>query len=374
VLGFDEESQRIETQAGVTLEAVLSVTGPRNLLLPVQPGYPRITIGGCIAANVHGKNPFLERTFADHVERLTLFHPRHGTFALDRHSSPDLFQLTCGGFGLTGVILSATLRLQPVPGFVASLERTEVGSLSEGLAAVRAMTTDSAFAYTWHDGVPRRSGFGRGFVYRGRVAAGVPYAPGRRYRPVDAASRGRLPVALLGGVTSRLLTRGFRAGEWLKASPFDMPLFDAMFPFARRSEYFLLFGRRGLAEAQVLVPEAGVEEFLAELERLLLRMGAGSVMLSIKLFRGESQLLRFEGNGVCVTIDFARSAATTRFLGAFDALCIAAGALPNLIKDSRLPLETVRRCYPGYEEFRDRVHAYDPERRFRSELSERLGI
>jgi hypothetical protein len=97
-------------------------------------------------------------------------------------------------------------------------------------------------------------------------------------------------------------------------------------------------------------------------------------MLSIKLFRGESQLLRFEGNGVCVTIDFARSAATTRFLGAFDALCIAAGALPNLIKDSRLPLETVRRCYPGYEEFRDRVHAYDPERRFRSELSERLGI
>src|SRR5262245_20690080 len=96
VLDFDEESYRIEAQAGVTLEGVLGVTGPRNLLLAVQPGYPRITIGGCIAANVHGKNPFSEGTFAHHVERLTLFHPRHGTLELSRDSLPDLFHLTCG--------------------------------------------------------------------------------------------------------------------------------------------------------------------------------------------------------------------------------------------------------------------------------------
>ena len=75
-----------------------------------------------------------------------------------------------------------------------------------------------------------------------------------------------------------------------------------------------------------------------------------------------------------MTIDFARSSATTKFLGAFDEMCVAAGALPNLIKDSRIPLDIVRRCYPGYEEFRDRIHAHDPERLFQSELSQRLGL
>ncbi len=375
VLEFDEGAGRIEVQAGTTLESILCLTGPRSLLLSVQPGYPRITIGGCIAASVHGKNPFFEGTFTHQVESLTLFHPRHGILELSRDSEPDLFHLTCGGLGLTGVILSAVLRLQTALGFEASVERTEIGSLSEGLSAVRSLTDGSAFAYTWHDGVPRRSSFGRGFVYRGRILPGTPYpAARRRYRGIDAATRGRFPVALLRGPTSLLLTSGFRATERLKSRTSNMPLFDAMFPLARRSEYFLLFGRRGLAETQVIVADSQIEAFLGELEALLLRTGAGSVMISMKLFRGERRLLRFEANGVCVTVDLARSAATASFLGAFDEMCAEAGALPNLIKDSRIPLATVRRCYPAYEEFRDRIRAHDPERRFRSELSERLGI
>jgi decaprenylphospho-beta-D-ribofuranose 2-oxidase len=375
VMSFDEDRRRTEVQAGTTLETVLSITGPRNLMLSVQPGYPQITIGGCIAANVHGKNPFLEGTFAHQVESLTLFHPRYGTLEISRRSSPDLFHLTCGGLGLTGVILSATLRLQAVPGFSTSVERTEIGSLSEGLHAARSLTEGSAFAYTWHDGVPHRSSFGRGFVYRGRITPGKPYPTARRrYRRIDAATRRNFPLSLLRDSTARLLTWGFWATERFKRRTIDMPLFDAIFPFARRSEYFLLFGRRGLAEAQVIVPDAQIEGFLGELQALLLRERPGSVMISMKLFRGEPRLLCFEGSGVCVTIDFARSSATTKFLGVFDEMCVTAGALPNLIKDSRIPLEVVRRCYPGYEEFRDRIQTHDPERLFRSELSQRLGL
>ncbi len=374
-MSVDEDRRRTEAQAGTTLETVLSITGPRNLILSVQPGYPHITIGGCIAANVHGKNPFLEGTFAQQVESLTLFHPRHGTLEVSRRSSPDLFHLTCGGLGLTGVILSAVLRLQAVPGFSASVERTEIGNLSEGLHAARSLTEGSAFAYTWHDGVPHRSSFGRGFVYRGHITPGKPYPTlRRRYRRIDAATRGNFPLSQLRPSTARLLTWGFWARERFKRQTIDVPLLDAIFPFARRSEYFLLFGRRGLAEAQVIVPDAQIEVFLGELQKLLLRERPGSVMISMKLFRGEPRLLCFEGSGVCLTIDFARSSATTKFLGAFDEMCVAAGALPNLIKDSRIPLDVVRRCYPGYEEFRDRIRTHDPQRLFQSELSERLGL
>jgi hypothetical protein len=154
----------------------------------------------------------------------------------------------------------------------------------------------------------------------------------------------------------------------------NVPLFDAMFPFARRAEYFRLFGGRGLAEAQVIVPDDRIEDFLDEIERRLLRERPGSVMISMKLFRGKPRLVSFEGNGVCVTLDFARTEATSNFLRALDEICVANRALPNIIKDSRLPRDTVRRCYPGYQEFRERLHAHDSERLFQSELSQRLGF
>ena len=375
VLGFDESERIIEVEAGITLGELLSFTAPKGLFLPVVPGYPDITIGGSVAANVHGKCPFREGTFERVVESLTLFHPRHGTLTVDRRENRDLFELTCGGMGLTGMILSAKLRLVAVPGFAVTIERFEVGSLSAALEPLQSMTPESAFAYTWHDGVPRGRTFGRGFVYRGDITAGASCLDTpRRYRRLDAATRRRFAVSFLGGVGSRLLASGFWSVERARPAKVSISLFDATFPLALRSMYFLLFGRRGLAEFQVIVPFSAAESFLSELEASLVRQRAPSVMVSMKLFRGNQGLLRFEGEGVCVTVDFARTPDTRTVLSTLDDICVAAGGVPNSVKDSRLSAETARACYSGYDEFRDRIHALDPERLFRSELSQRLGI
>ncbi|HSF19616.1 MAG TPA: FAD-binding oxidoreductase [Vicinamibacteria bacterium] len=375
ILGFDESERLIDVEAGITLGELLAFTAPKGLFLPVVPGYPDITIGGSVAANVHGKCPFSEGTFERIVESLTLFHPRHGTFTVDRRENPDLFELTCGGMGLTGMILSAKLRLAELPGFKVTIQRFEVGSLAAALERLQSMTPESAFAYTWHDGVPRGRTFGRGFVYRGDITPGASYSETpRRYRRLDAETRRRFPVSFLGGLGSRLLTSGFWSVERARPAKATISLFDATFPLALRSTYFLLFGRRGLAEFQVIVPFSDAESFLSELEASLVRHRAPSVIVSMKLFRGNRRLLRFESDGICVTVDFARTAETRMFLSTLDDICAAAGGVPNLVKDSRLSAETARASYAGYDEFRERIHAFDPERLFRSELSQRLGI
>jgi decaprenylphospho-beta-D-ribofuranose 2-oxidase len=97
-------------------------------------------------------------------------------------------------------------------------------------------------------------------------------------------------------------------------------------------------------------------------------------MLALRLFRGEQRLLRFEGDGLCLTLDLARSARGVAFLERLDELTAAVGGLPNLIKDSRLPAAVVRRCYPEYERFSDELRRFDPARLFQSELSMRLGL
>jgi decaprenylphospho-beta-D-ribofuranose 2-oxidase len=83
-----------------------------------------------------------------------------------------LFELTCGGYGLTGVILTVTLRLEALSGWTAAVERLPIESLAEGLARVRERTDGAAFAYTWHQGTPVAGVFGRGLVYVGHLPQG----------------------------------------------------------------------------------------------------------------------------------------------------------------------------------------------------------
>jgi decaprenylphospho-beta-D-ribofuranose 2-oxidase len=375
VLRFGPATQLIEVEAGMTVGDLLSLTVPHGLWLPAQPGYPRITIGGCIAANVHGKSPVRDGAFVHGVADLTLFHPRHGTLRVDREKAPELFELTCGGYGLTGIILSATLRLAPLRGTTLSLRRSAVGSLAEGLERLRTAPGSPLFTYTWHDGTPKPGAFGRGFVFEGTLQGGGPpaWSP-PRYRPLTAASRQRVSLPIWGQRTAPLLAAGYRWLERRQPEVTDPSLFDAMFPFARRSTYFRLFGRRGLAEAQLLIPNSAIEGFLAELQQRLLSTRAPVALLSMKRFAGTQTLLRFEGDGVCVTLDLPRSRAAGDLLSHLDELTIAAHGLPHLIKDSRLPRRVVRACYPEYEAFRARLLAHDPDRIFRSELSTRLAL
>lgn len=374
VLRFDPTARLIEVEAGMTLADLLALTAPRRLWLPVLPGYPAITVGGCIAANVHGKNPNREGTFHRSIVDLTLFHPGRGTLRVDRETQAETFDLTCGGYGLTGIVLAATLRLEALPGWIASVRRIPVSTLGEGLAQIRERTEKSAFVYTWHEGSPQT--FGRGLVYDGTIPPGPPPAEDAMpsYRRLAPASRGRLRAPLWGRPTVRLLGAGFRALEKMRPTRVEISVFDALFPFARRGEYFLLFGRRGLAEYQALVPNGSIDEFLRELQREVLRARPPVVMTSMKLFRGQQRFLRFEGDGVCFTMDLVRSAPGLAFLPVLDRLTLAAGGIPNVVKDSRLPASVVARSYPEYEKFRERLRAYDAQRLFRSELSERLGL
>jgi decaprenylphospho-beta-D-ribofuranose 2-oxidase len=376
ILGFDPARRTIEVEAGMALGEILAVTAPAGLWLPVQPGYPAITVGGCIAANVHGKNPVRDGTFRSCVADLTLFHPDHGFRRLSETEGASALELTCGGYGLTGIVVAATLRLEPLAGSRISVKRHAIGTLSEAARAVQELAGKSLFAYTWHDATPRRRTFGRGYVYEGTLDAGGLdtgefAAP---YRVLTAAARARLPFSLWNTASARVFASAYWHLERHRRQVVTSGVFDAIFPFARRSTYFRLFGRPGLVEYQVIVPFDRTESFLAGLGRLILSVGPPSVMLSMKAFAGEPSRLRFDGDGICLTLNLKRSATTLDLLARLDELSIDTGARPNIIKDSRLPARVVRACYPEYERFRAELAAFDPRRRFRSELSERLQL
>ncbi|MEQ1727498.1 MAG: FAD-binding oxidoreductase, partial [Vicinamibacterales bacterium] len=307
VLAFDRANGLITVEAGMTIGDLLALAGPDGWWLPVMPGYPAITIGGCVAANVHGKNPGRAGTFRGLVRGITLHHPRHGTVALHTGTDDDLLELTLGGYGLTGVIVSVTLQLDRLPGSTLTLKRRPLASVRDGLGLVMATPHDAAFFYTWHDGAPGRH-FGRGIGYHGRFLEGPIDRTQltRRYRRLDTA-RARLPFS----IWNRWLTPVGNAGYyWMERARSDsarMGVFDSCFPFAGSPAIFRLFGRPGFIEYQAILDAASAADYLAGVERLLGTGRYPSVLVSMKWFAGEQRLLRFERAGVCITVYLVRN-------------------------------------------------------------------
>ncbi|HXQ52322.1 MAG TPA: FAD-binding oxidoreductase [Stellaceae bacterium] len=374
ILAFDAASGIVEMEAGARLGALFCFLTARGFYLPVQPGHFSITVGGAIAADVHGKNPAREGTFLAQVRSLRLFHPAHGMVEASTTQNGDLFRATCGGYGLTGVIVSARLEAQPIPGDTLTLAIHPVATAREGAERLREWSTTHDLVYAWHD-------FARPGVEFGRGAAIVAKFSGKRGVRTEAAlrpsrfspeRRARLPLSLITPWTVRCINRVYSMK--LRRSEGPTTLAAALYPTASSEPYLALFGRSGFHETQAIIPDARYGEYVDELRALVQRSGVTIALGVAKPFAGASDHLRFTGDGISLALHVARDARASAFLAELDRLVIAAGARPNIIKDSRLPRAIVETAYPDYQQFRAALRRWDPERLFRSELSARLGL
>jgi decaprenylphospho-beta-D-ribofuranose 2-oxidase len=365
LLSFDESSGLLTVEAGAALGKIFAFAAPRGFYLPVMPGHPSITIGGCLAANVHGKNQCREGNFAETVERFTLFHPDRGEVLCDRGAADDVFNLTAGGFGLTGFISSVTLRLKKIPSETFLLERIPVRSYEESAEVMRRHERASSL-YSWH-----QPG-GRGFVF---VSEPVPgrSAPEPRWNSLDA-SRGARGFSWLNRFTSPLALSAYELFERLGPSRRTVTLAEACFPVSGREFYFSLFGARGFREYQLLVPSAAFPAFCREFAALRAKHATAITLSSLKLFSGKQRYLNFEGEGVALALDAPEGAAARALWDGLDAAVAGVGGTVNAVKDSRLTAASARKLFPQYDGFRQALARWDPKRRVDSALRRRLEL
>src|SRR5271165_456269 len=377
MLDFDSATNILEVEAGVTLGQIYRFAAPRGLFLPVQPGHTRITVGGCIGADVHGKNQFRDGTFLNVVEALRLFHPSHGILELSRTTNPGIFFLTCGGYGLTGNILTARLRLAPVPSSRIVLKTLWIRNIGEFTSELSQAAAQNDIVYSWHDFTVRGDAFGRGVIVAGRFDGnGSPTGPvleKDRESSLDSATRG-LRFPFFNRLTTRLVNRLYYASCRLQPRERPISLFEFLFPVRKKEMYFHLFGKRGFHECQIIVEANEFNSFVERIRERLERRPLAVALASGKLFQGQRELLRFTGNGICLALNFPRDQAGEEFAAFLDELMIEHGGWSNLIKDSRLSARVVDATYPECEQFRLRLRDFDPRRLYRSELSERLRL
>lgn len=377
LIEFDKKNNLIRVESGITLAELFSYLELNGLYLPIQPGYSQITIGGCIASNVHGKNHARDGSFINQIQAITLFHPTHGTLEISPDHEKSVFDLTCGGFGLTGHILFATLKVQPIPAKCVLIQKIPFESAEEGLSLLNKQALDCDFSYSWHDmcnGVSDH--FGKGFICQGKFVSATnteEEIPEDSFLIKQYSLFNKIPISLLNRASSFILNKLYYHQQISELSE-NIPLYNALYPIQKNLIYFGLYGQQGFHEYQVVIPDESLSIFLEKLHQFLKRYPSCISLASGKSFGGKNSLLRFTGKGTCLALNFPRDNQSPNLLRFLDQLTIDTGSLPNIIKDSRISAGIIDQCYPEAELFRAQLRAYDPKRLFRSELSERLSL
>jgi len=376
VLSFDPEARCIEVEAGTALGDVFEITAPHGLYLPVQAGHPQITVGGAIASDVHGKNPSRDGLFHNQVQSLELFHPEFGIRTVSPESQSELFELTCGGHGLTGVIVSATLRLSAMPSPRLRMRTVPVATLHETFEQILELEGTYDFLYSWNDLSRFDDRFGSGYLSVGtfdKSASGQFPVISRRFFRLNPSNDLKPRVPLLNKLSIPQIATAHCAINVAKRS-YDTDLWNTLYPGARQAFYFDLYGGAGFFGHMVLIPQETWREYAADLERIMKRHGVPLVLSAIKRFDGCGRFLRFDGRGFSLHMHVPNTAGGRQLVADLERLAVEAGAIRTSYVDAHLDGEDVRRQYPEVEEFSAGLRRADPGRSFQSSFSRRLDL
>jgi decaprenylphospho-beta-D-ribofuranose 2-oxidase len=373
LLAFDPERRLLKVEAGARVGDVQRFLLARGWYLPVTPGHPRASIGGCIAADVHGKNPARDGTFRAWVDSFELHRAGAGVSPVDRERDRDLFDATFAGFGLTGTVTRATLRIARPPHALV-MRRVPVANLAEAARVLRD-AANAPVLYGWHDA--RAGRFGRGVVQVGLASddAGAAHTESLDAIRDLPASVPALPFALWNRIGIAAANSWLDA-RWCRPGQASLPLAEALFPLNRARLYFAGFGAAGMAEAQWLVPHPRFEAFASTLAECVVRMRPRIALLASKLFAGTPSGFSFDGKGVALAIQLPAPASAEQraFLDALTEIAIAHDGRPNLVKESTLDATTVRRALGGFEAARARLATHNLGGLRTSELVRRLAL
>ncbi|MEI6622315.1 MAG: FAD-binding oxidoreductase, partial [Actinomycetes bacterium] len=167
ITAFDPSSGVVDVEAGVSLDHLMRVLVPQGWFVPVTPGTRFVTIGGAIASDIHGKNHHHDGTFGEHLVDMTIVTGEGEVRTVSPAVSPEVFWATVGGMGLTGVIVSARLRMMPIESSKISSVGVRVRNLDELIEKMFEVDKAAQYSVAWVDCLARGKSFGRGVLMYG---------------------------------------------------------------------------------------------------------------------------------------------------------------------------------------------------------------
>ncbi len=376
-LELNTENSYIRCGAGINLDGVLKICIPQGLFLPVLPGTKFVSVGGAIAADVHGKNHHRDGSFCDHVESFRLMLASGEVVNCSRDDNRELFHASCGGMGLTGVLLDATLKLIAINSSNISQQSLVAKNLEESFELINDYD-DSKYSVAWLDCLSTGSSLGRSIVYLGEHTREanedrVPVLQHKSGRSLTVPFS--TPGFFLNKYTMRAFNNTYYTLKVKEKSEMQINYDRYFFPLDGIKNWNRLYGSKGFLQYQFVLPTESAFTGIQKVLEKVSAAGRGSLLTVLKRFaKANDNLLSFPRDGFTLTLDFKREKSLFPLLDELDEIVCEHGGRLYLAKDARMSEDTFKSGYDNWEKFVELKNKYDPKNVFSSLQSDRIGL
>jgi decaprenylphospho-beta-D-ribofuranose 2-oxidase len=376
ILHFDSSEGIFDCESGLTLDSILEVIIPKGWFLPVTPGTKFITIGGAVGSDVHGKNHHVDGSFSNHIVDMDVLVENERLLTCSSTVLPDLFEATCGGMGLTGIITRVKFRLKKIESSYISQKQIKATNLHH-LIELFAQHNHYTYSVAWIDCLKKGSSFGRSILILGEHAKLDDLTAVQKQQPLQLPKKKQItfPFNLPSWILNSFTVKVFNFLYYQKNTkplientvgydPFFYPL-DAILHWNRG------YGKKGFVQYQFVLP-LSAKEGLIEILNKISDSGMGSFLAVLKVFGKQESMISFPYEGYTLALDFPVKDKLFPFLDALDAIVLRHNGRLYMSKDARMKPSVLQKGYPRLADFLAIVKKYNPSGKFSSVQSKRL--
>jgi len=346
-VSYEETQLLVTCQSGVILKDLVIFLNSKNKFVPVSPGTANVTVGGMVANDIHGKNHHRVGSFGNHIHSLTLLKGNGSVVECSSSCNSELFAATIGGLGLTGMILTVTLKVIAVKNNCIAVKSIKTKSIEQMLELFDETDDDYEYTVAWLDmqTTPQKGIFSCGNHADNNVdCTSISKA---KTIPVNA------PDWLLNKTVSKLFNKLY----FLKSNQHKLEVssYQSFFyPLDGIEHWNRLYGKRGFYQYQFVVPYKNFLKVYTEILKLINKYNQSTYLVVLKKF-GEIKsigMLSFPRAGYTLAMDFPdKGKNSLKMLADFDQVVIDAGGAVYPAKDARMSRDTFLKSFPRVKEF-----------------------
>ncbi len=378
-LNFDEKTGILTCESGISLSEIIDVFVPRGYFLPVTPGTKFVTLGGAVASDVHGKNHHKSGSISSHIYSLKIMLDDGNIIKCSPDKNADLFHATCGGMGLTGIILEVSLKLIPVNTSYILQETWKAENLDEILEYLE-QSLDTTYSVAWIDCLAKNKNLGRSVLIKGEHALKEDLFDVRQVgKPLDLPGQKNkniplfLPEFSLNPLTVKAFNFLYYYKLFKKVTKSVVDFNTFFYPLDNVLNWNRIYGKRGFIQYQFVLPKESKKGFKKILTKIA-ESGQGSFLAVLKLFGKQDGILSFPFEGYTLALDFPVKKGVLKFLDELDLLVLEYGGRLYLTKDARMNGNMFKSGYENLDRFLEIREKYCKTGKFQSLQSKRLGI
>jgi len=370
-LDFNEENGLLHCQSGILISEIIEVFLPKGWFLKVTPGTKLITIGGAIASDVHGKNHHVEGCFSECVEEFSLMLADGEVKICSKTQNEELFKATCGGMGLTGVILDAKISLKKVNSKYINQTTIKTKNLKATFEAFE-QYKDQPYSVAWIDCLAKDEDLGKCLLMVGDFAddGDLSFKEKKKLNiPFN------FPSLSLNVITIKIFNWLYYKRFFQKVSQQKVDIDTFFYPLDSIKNWNKIYGKNGFTQYQFILPKENSFEGLKEILQIIANSKKGSFLAVLKLYGKENEnYLSFPIEGYSLALDFKIEPKLFDLLNLLDEIVLKYKGRIYLTKDVRVSKERFEEGYPELNEFRNIRKKYGLITKFNSLQSKRLGI